>query len=68
MMEEHRPHIIQMPIQREQTSTRLIRPHLDLVVISPGHKQRLCLVEVDPSYGTVVLFKAVYERAHPVIP
>ena len=37
-MEEDCPDIVQMSIECEQTSTRLIRPHLNFVVISTRDK------------------------------
>ena len=33
MVEEHSPNVVQMAIEREETSSALIRPNLDLVVI-----------------------------------
>lgn len=67
-MEEDGPDIVQMAIEREETPPALIRPDLDLIIISTRHKQGLCLVKVDASYGAIVLFKAVYQGAHAIIP
>lgn len=68
MVEEDGSHIVQVAVQREQTSPRLVRPDFDLVIIASRHEQRLRLVEVNASNRAVVLLKAVYERAHAVIP
>ena len=68
MMEEHRSHIVQVAIECKQTPPRLIRPHLDLVVIATRHKQRLRLVEVNSSDWPIMLFEAVYKRSHAVVP
>ena len=34
MVEEHCPHIVQVAIEREETPASLIRPDLNLVIIS----------------------------------
>jgi len=34
MMEEDRSHIVQMPVQSEEASSSLIRPHFDLVIVA----------------------------------
>ena len=57
-----------MTIQGEQTSPGLIRPDLDLVVIRTRDEQWLGLVEVNATDGTIVLFEAVYQGTHAVIP
>ena len=38
MVEEDGPNIIQMAIEGEKTSSALIRPDFDLVVIAPGYE------------------------------
>lgn len=68
MVEEDCPHIIQMPVQRKQTSSRLIAPHLDLVIIPARHEQRLRLMKVDAADRPIMFFKAVNESAHAIIP
>lgn len=68
MVEENGPDIVQMPVQREQTSPGLIRPHLDLVVVSARHKEGLSSVEVNAAYWPIVLLKSVDERSHAVVP
>ena len=67
-MEEDRPHIIEMSIESEETSSRLIGPHLNLVVIPSRDEERLCLVEVDAAHRAVMLFEAIDESAHAVVP
>ena len=68
MVKEHGPDIIQMPIQGEQAPPCLIRPYLDLVVVAARHEKRLCLVEIDATNGAVVLFKAVNQCSHAIVP
>ena len=41
MVEEDGPNVIQVPVQCEQTPPRLVRPHLDLVVITTRYEQGL---------------------------
>lgn len=67
-MEVDRAHIIQVTIQGEQTPPSLVVPDLDLVIITGGHEQGLCWVEVDASDGTIVLFETVNEGSHTVVP
>ena len=38
MVEEYGPNVIQMAIEGEETSSTLIRPDLDLVVIPPRYE------------------------------
>lgn len=68
MVEEHRPDVIQMAIQRKQTSPRLITPHLDLVVVASGHEEGLGWVEVNGSNGAIVLLESINQRSHAIIP
>lgn len=57
-----------MSKQGKQTSVSFVIPHLDLVIISSGHEERLCDVEVDAPDGPVMLVEAVDECPHPVVP
>ena len=68
MVEEYSPNVIQMAIEGEETSSALIRPDLDLVVITPGHEERLCLVEVYASDGSIMLLEPIYQSAHAIVP
>lgn len=68
VVKENRPHIVQMAVQREKASPRLVTPHFDLVVITSGNEEGLRLVEVDASDGTIVLFESVNKSSHPIIP
>lgn len=68
MVEEYSAHIVEMAVQSKQAATGLERPDLDLVVVTSGYEQRLRLVEVDTSHRTIVLFKAINQGAHTVIP
>ncbi len=68
MVEEDRPHIVEMSVQGKKTSSRLIRPHLDLVVVAARYEKRLCLVEVNPSDRAVMLLKSINQCSHTVVP
>lgn len=68
MMEEDCSNIIQMPIQSKETSTSLVRPDLDFVIISAGNEEGLGLVKVDSSDRAIVLLKSINQGSHTVIP
>lgn len=67
-MKEDRTDIVQVPIEREDTASSLVRPDLDLVIISPRYEERLCLVEVNAPDRAIMLFESVNQGAHAVIP
>lgn len=67
-MEEDCADVVKMAIEGEQTSSCLVVPDLDLVVIAARNEQRLCLVEVDSSNWAVVLFKSVDQGSHAIVP
>ena len=52
MVKEHCSNVIQVTMQSEETSTLLVVPNFDLVVVTPGDEQRLRGVKCDTSYGT----------------
>lgn len=68
MVEEYGPDIVQVAVQREQTSPSLVRPDLDLVVVTARDEEGLGVVEVDSSDRTVVLFEPINQGPHAVIP
>lgn len=68
MVEEYRPNVVQVAIEREQTPPRLVAPDLDLVIITTGYEQRLRLVEIYSSHGSIVFFEAINECSHAIIP
>ncbi len=68
MVEEDCSHIVQMPVQGKQTSARLVRPDLDLVVVAARHKERLRVMEIDASHWPVMLLESVDQGAHAVVP
>lgn len=68
MVEKYCANIIQVTVQRKKTSPSLIRPHLDLVIISSRHEEGLCFMEVDSSNRSIVLFESVNQRAHAIVP
>lgn len=67
-MEEHRTDVIQVPIEREDTASSLVRPDFDLVIVSTGYEERLRLVEINAADRAIVLFEPVDQGAHAVIP
>ncbi|KAI7242227.1 hypothetical protein KC330_g81 [Hortaea werneckii] len=68
VVEEDGAHIIQVAIQGEHAPSRLVVPHFDLVIITSGNKHGLRPVEVHAPNGSIVLFKAIDEGAHAVVP
>ena len=68
MVEKDCANIIQMSIQGKQTSPSLIGPDLDLVIVSTGNEEGLCLVEVDSSYWPIVLLESINQCSHAVVP
>ena len=68
MVKKDSSYIVKVTIERKETSSGLIGPDFDLVVVSAGHEKRLCLMEIHPSYRAVMFFKAINQRAHPIVP
>lgn len=68
MVEEDGSYVVEMSVQGEQTSPRLVRPDLDLVVVASRDEEGLGLVKIDASNGTVVLFETINKGSHAVIP
>lgn len=68
MMEENSPHIVQMPVQSEKTSSRLIGPNFYLVIIPTRNEERLCFMEVNASNRPVMLFKSIDKGTHSIVP
>ena len=68
MVEEDRSDIIQMPIERKKTSPGLIRPHLDLVVVTSGDEEWLCLMKINATNWPIMLLEPIDQRAHAVVP
>lgn len=68
VMEKDGAYVVEVAIQREETSPCLIRPNFDLVVIPTRNEQRLCLMEIDPSHWAIVLFEPFYKCAHAIVP
>lgn len=67
-MEEDCADVVEMAIESEQASSSLMRPHLDLVIVTTRDEKWLCLVEIHSTNGAIVLFEAVDQCAHAVIP
>ena len=57
-----------MPIQCEETTAGLVRPHLNLVVIATRDEEGLSLVKIDTSNGSVVLLESIDQCSHSIIP
>lgn len=68
MVEKDSAHVVEMAIEGEQASPRLIRPDLDLVVIPSRHEKWLRLVKIYSPYWSIMLFKPIYQGPHPVVP
>jgi len=68
MMKENGPDIVQVTAQCEKTSSCLIRPDLDLIVVTSRHEQGLSLVKINTSNRSVVLLESVNQCAHAVVP
>jgi hypothetical protein len=68
MMEENGPNVVKMAIECKKAASCLVRPDLDLVIVTAGDEKRLCLVEIDSTDGPVVLFEAINQCSHSVIP
>lgn len=68
MVEEYCPHVIQMSIQCEQTSSCLVTPHFDLIVVTSGDEEGLRRVEVNAANGAIVFFESVDQGTHAVVP
>lgn len=68
MVEENGTNVIQMAVQGEEAASCLIRPNLDLVIVTTRHKEGLCSVKIDATDRTVVLFESINQSAHTIIP
>ena len=68
MVEEDCSDIIQMSIEREETSPGLIRPDFDLVVVPSRDKEWLCLVKINAANWPVMLLEPIDQCAHAVVP
>lgn len=68
MVEEDGSNVVEMAVQGEQAAPGLVRPDLDFVVITTRNKQGLRLVKVDASNGAIVLFEAIDQSTHTVVP
>ena len=68
MVEEYGSNIIEMAVQREEAASRLVRPDLDLVIVTARNKKGLGFVEVNASDGAIVFFESVNQCSHSVVP
>ncbi len=67
-MKKDRSNVVKVAIECEKTSSGLVGPYFDLVVVSTGDEQRLCLVEVNAAYWTIMLLESVNQSAHTIVP
>lgn len=68
MVEEDGSNVVEMTVEREETSSGLVGPYFDLIVISSRNEQRLCLVEINPADRSIVFFEAINEGSHAIVP
>jgi hypothetical protein len=68
VVEEDGADIVEMAIEGKETSSSLIGPYFDLVIVASRDEEGLSLVEIDATDGTVVLFEAINQSSHSVIP
>lgn len=68
MVEKYGANVVEMTVQCEKTSSCLVGPDFDLVVVTTRDEERLCFVEVDASNRSVVFLESIDERAHPIVP
>jgi hypothetical protein len=68
MVEENGANVIEMTVQCEKTSSRLVGPDFDLVVVTTRYEKRLRFMEVDASNRPVVFLESIDERAHSIVP
>jgi hypothetical protein len=59
--------VVEVPEEGEQTAPKLVVPNFDLVVVTPGHNQRLDFVKVHSPNGTVMLIEPLQEDAHAAV-
>ena len=68
MMKEDCSNIVEMTIQCEETSSGLVRPDFDLVIIPTRDEQGLRLVKVDASDWPIMFLESVNQCAHTIVP
>lgn len=68
MVEEDGSDIVEVAVQGEQASPGLIRPNLNLVIVTARDEEGLGVVEIDSSDWTVVLFESINQGPHAVVP
>lgn len=68
MMKEDCSHIVKVTIEGEETSSRLVGPDFDFVVVSARNEQRLGLVKINATDWAIMLFKSVNQCTHTIVP
>jgi hypothetical protein len=67
-MKANSTNVVQVSQQSEKTSTQLVVPDFNAIVVSATNYEGLRLMEVYTSHGAVVLVETVKESTHPVVP
>ena len=68
MVKEDSSNVVEVTIECEETSSGLVGPYFDLVVVSSRNEERLCFMEINTADWSIVFLEAVYQGAHPVVP
>jgi hypothetical protein len=68
MVEEDGSDVVEMAVEGKKATPGLVRPDFNLVVVTTRNKKRLRLVKVHAADGTIVLFKAINQSSHSIIP
>mmetsp|Transcript_61092 Transcript_61092/g.171174 ORF Transcript_61092/g.171174 Transcript_61092/m.171174 type:complete len:225 (+) Transcript_61092:1764-2438(+) len=67
-MELNSSDVIQVSQQCEKTSSELVVPYFDFVIVTAGDNQRLVEVKIHTSNGSFVLFESINHRSNAVVP
>lgn len=68
MVKEDGSDIVEVTVQGEETPSCLIRPDLDLVVVTTRDEKRLGGMEIYSSYRPVMLLEAIDQCPHAIVP
>lgn len=67
-MEENGANVIKVAIQGEETASCLIRPNLDLVIVTAGYEEGLGFMEVNPTNWAIVFLESIDQSSHTIVP
>lgn len=68
MVEEDGSDVVKMTVEGEETASSLIRPDLNLVIVTARDEERLGLVKVDATNWPIVFLEAIDQSPHSVVP